>query len=125
MDLIDGNTNTCLQITSHTMGRATSQLSLDISNMCMFKSNVITLAVTMETMATCHDLRNILYMGRPAQGWLTDQFTMCDIMSDNQSGNRRQCVMKCECSFSADQCSFKIYTGFHRHTIIICEITAS
>ena len=120
MDLIDGDTNTCLPITSHTIGRATPQYDLGINSMCAFTGQVVTLSVTMGIMATCNDLRNILYLGNPS-----DHFSMCDINSESQSGDKRQCVMRCECGVSADQCCFKIYTGFHRHNINICEITAS
>ena len=118
MDLIDGDTNTCLPVTSHTMGRATPHYDLGINSICALTGQVITLSVTMEMMATCHDLRNILYMGKPSH-----QFSMCDITSESQSRDKRQCDMRCDCGMSADQCSFKIYTGFNRHIINICEIT--
>ena len=120
MDLIDGDTNTCLPITSHKIGRATPRYDLSINSMCAFTGQVITLSVTMETMATCTDLRNIMYMRKP-----THYFSMCDIISESHSGDKRQCDMRCDCGMSADQCCFKIYTGFNRHVINICEITAS
>ena len=86
-------------------------------------NNIITLSVTTETQATCDDLRNILYIWRPKS--VPDQFSLCDIISENQSGDKRQCVMTCKCGPPADQCFFKFHTGFHESHINICEITAS
>ena len=86
-------------------------------------NNVITLSLTIDTQATCDDLRNILYIGRPRS--VPDQFSFCDIISENQSGDKRQCVMTCKCGPPADQCFFKFHTGPYEATVKICEITAS
>ena len=48
-------------------------------------NNVITLSVTFETQATCNDLRNILFIGRPPS--VNDRLDFCDIISEKETGD--------------------------------------
>ena len=125
MNLIDGDTKTCLQITSDTKNDTDSpRFELGINNPCILTVNqVFTLSVTLETLATCDDLRNVLYLEKPPS--ISDQLSFCDITNEKQSGDKRLCVMRCECRLPGDQCSIKFHTGFHESKVNICEITAS
>ena len=60
-----------------------SQTGDSIINPCMLTVNQV------ETLATCDDLRNVLYLGRPPS--VNDQLRFCDITSENQSEDRRLC----------------------------------
>ena len=126
INLIDGDTKTCQQITSDTKNdtQTNPPFDLGINNPCVLTVNqVFTLSVTMETLATCDDLRNVLYLGRPPP--ISDQLSLCDITNEKQSGEKRLCVMRCECRLPGDQCSIKFRTGVQESKVVICEITAS
>ena len=86
-------------------------------------NNVITLSVTIEDQATCDDLRNIIFIGRPRS--VKDRIDYCDIISEKKTGNKRLCVMSCECGPPADQCYFKFHTSTYKSTVNICEVSAS
>ena len=76
--------------------------------------------MTIETQATCDDLRNILFIGRPPS--VNDRLDFCDIISEKETGDKRQYVMTCKCGPPADQCFFKFHTGFHEAHVNIWKL---
>ena len=123
IDLIDDDNKTCLSIASPTKEKSTPQFDLGINLPCTtIVNNVITLSVIIETQATCDDLRNILFIGRPPS--VRDQLDFCDIINEKETLDKTMCH-DIKCGPPADQCFFKFYTGFHESHINICEIVAS
>ena len=79
--------------------------------------------MTIEDQATCDDLRNIIFIGRPPSS--SDRIDYCDIISEKKERDKKLCIMSCECGPPADQCYFKFHAGTYESTVNICEVSAS
>ena len=115
--LIDRDTNTCAAVPVPKIEGAVPRYQLSII------SN-INLMVTMETSASCADLRSVLFTEKPRSGCsdVNNHFSVCDVTNEIQSGEQKQCTMKCKCAESTNQCVLHIVSGLIRKAVNICEI---
>ena len=124
--LIDGNTSSCMVVPQKTYGPNLLHV-LSLHGNCTTESDV-TLDVTMETTATCNDLRSVLVMAKPGSecNIFGDHFNVCDVLNTNQLGGKNVCSLECKCADSAEQCLIHVYSGLDITTpdLSICEITS-
>ena len=122
-NLIDGDTSTCSQV-PFLSGTVSHHYELGIHSNCTQPE--ISVSVSVETSATCDDLRDTVYMEIPLSGCndVNTQYGVCDVINENQIDGQRVCAMRCKCAESADQCMIHIFSGITPKDISICEITA-
>ena len=122
-NLIDGDTSTCSQV-PFVAGTVSRHYELGIHSNCT--RSEISVSVSMETSATCDDLRDTVYMEKPLSGCndVSTQYGVCDVINENQAVGKGVCEMRCKCDDAAEQCLIHIFSGITPKDISICEITA-
>ena len=108
----------------HKIEGAVPEYQLGINGNC---TSNLSLMVTIESSASCTDLRSVLFTEKPRSGCndVNNHFNVCDVTNEIQSGKQKECFVKCKCDESANQCVLHIVSGIIRGTVNICEIMKS
>ena len=122
-NLIDGDTNNCSPV-PFLQGTVSRHYELGIHSNCT--RSEISVSISMETSATCAELRDAIFLEKPRSDCVDDSphYGVCDVINENQADGKRVCEMRCKCAESADQCLIHIFSGITSKDISICEITA-